>query len=93
MIKPVYSHKYSRALRKSIMKLKRKLLAGLLTLCMTVGMAVPVFAVEGTPLTSAGGELTDSSYYLDQDVTLNGQFDSSGERHSNAGSERFHPAG
>ena len=26
------------------MKLKRKLLAGLLTLCMAVGMAVPAFA-------------------------------------------------
>ena len=29
------------------MKLKRKLLAGLLTLCMTVGMAVPAFAENG----------------------------------------------
>ena len=29
---------------KSVMKLKRKLLAGLLTLCMAVGMAVPAFA-------------------------------------------------
>ena len=29
------------------MKLKRKLLAGLLTLCMTVGMAVPAFAANG----------------------------------------------
>ena len=28
------------------MKLKRKLLAGLLTLCMAVGMAVPAFAGE-----------------------------------------------
>ena len=33
-------------------------------------LPITVFAVEGTPLTSAGGELTDSSYYLDQDVTL-----------------------
>ena len=32
---------------KSIMKLKRKLLAGLLTLCMAVGMAVPAFAANG----------------------------------------------
>ena len=29
------------------MKLKRKLLAGLLTLCMAVGMAVPAFAANG----------------------------------------------
>ena len=29
------------------MKLKRKLLAGLLTLCMAVGMAVPAFAENG----------------------------------------------
>ena len=33
-------------------------------------LPITVFAVEGTPLTSAGGELTDGSYYLDQDVTL-----------------------
>ncbi len=33
-------------------------------------LPITVFAVEGTPLTSAGGKLTDSSYYLDQDVTL-----------------------
>ena len=32
---------------KSVMKLKRKLLAGLLTLCMAVGMAVPAFAANG----------------------------------------------
>ena len=32
---------------KSVMKLKRKLLAGLLTLCMAVGMAVPAFAENG----------------------------------------------
>ena len=32
---------------KSIMKLKRKLLAGLLTLCMAVVMAVPAFAENG----------------------------------------------
>ena len=37
------------------MKLKRKLLAGLLTLCMAVGMAVPAFA--------AGDPLTISFYY------------------------------
>ena len=37
------------------MKLKRKLLAGLLTLCMAVGMAVPAFA--------AGDTLTISFYY------------------------------
>ena len=37
------------------MKLKRKLLAGLLTLCMAVGMAVPAFA--------ANGPLTISFYY------------------------------
>ena len=37
------------------MKLKRKLLAGLLTLCMAVGMAVPAFA--------AGDPLTISVYY------------------------------
>ena len=40
---------------KSVMKLKRKLLAGLLTLCMAVGMAVPAFA--------AGDPLTISFYY------------------------------
>lgn len=33
-------------------------------------LPITVFAVEGTPLTSVGGELTDSSYYLDQNVTL-----------------------
>ena len=56
------------------MKLKRKLLAGLLTLCMAVGMAVPAFAVAGlltlcmavgmaVPAFAAGDPLTISFYY------------------------------
>ena len=46
------------------MKLKRKLLAGLLTLCMAVGMAVPAFAANGPSsgdMSSAWVQLYDSS--------------------------------
>ena len=46
------------------MKLKRKLLAGLLTLCMAVGMAVPAFAENGPSfgdMSSAWVQLYDSS--------------------------------
>ncbi|MFR1804112.1 MAG: LPXTG cell wall anchor domain-containing protein [Faecalispora jeddahensis] len=46
------------------MKLKRKLLAGLLTLCMTVGMAVPAFAANGPSsgdMSAAWVQLYDSS--------------------------------
>ena len=46
------------------MKLKRKLLAGLLTLCMTVGMAVPAFAENGPSsgdMSAAWVQLYDSS--------------------------------
>ena len=38
------------------MKLKRKLLAGLLTLCMAVGMAVPAFAANGP----SSGDMSDA---------------------------------
>ena len=46
------------------MKLKRKLLAGLLTLCMAVGMAVPAFAENGPSsgdMSAAWVQLYDSS--------------------------------
>ena len=46
------------------MKLKRKLLAGLLTLCMAVGMAVPAFAANGPSsgdMSAAWVQLYDSS--------------------------------
>ena len=46
------------------MKLKRKLLAGLLTLCMAVGMAVPAFAANGPSsgdMSYAWVQLYDSS--------------------------------
>lgn len=46
------------------MKLKRKLLAGLLTLCMAVGMAVPAFAANGPSsgdMSAAWVKLYDSS--------------------------------
>lgn len=51
------------------MKLKRKLLAGLLTLCMAVGMAVPAFAENGPSsgdMSSAWVQLYDSrgSYFV-----------------------------
>ena len=49
---------------KSVMKLKRKLLAGLLTLCMAVGMAVPAFAANGPSsgdMSAAWVQLYDSS--------------------------------
>ena len=45
------------------MKLKRKLLAGLLTLCMAVGMAVPAFAENGPSsgdMSAAWVQLDDS---------------------------------
>ena len=50
------------------MKLKRKLLAGLLTLCMAVGMAVPAFAENGPSsgdMSAAWVQLYDSrgSYF------------------------------
>ena len=45
--------------------------AALLSAMLIVGLLpVTAFAVEGTSLTSAGGELTAGSYYLDQNVTL-----------------------
>ncbi len=47
-----------------VMKLKRKLLAGLLTLCMAVGMAVPAFAANGPSsgdMSAAWVQLYDSS--------------------------------
>ena len=56
MIKPVYSHKCYLERRKINHETKaQNFLAGLLTLCMAVGMAVPAFA--------AGDPLTISFYY------------------------------
>ena len=62
------------------MKLKRKLLAGLLTLCMAVGMAVPAFAENGPSsgdMSSAWVQLYDSrgSYFGDVLYSNGGEAD------------------
>ena len=62
------------------MKLKRKLLAGLLTLCMAVGMAVPAFAANGPSsgdMSSAWVKLYDSrgSYFGDVLYSNGGEAD------------------
>ncbi|WP_143482188.1 LPXTG cell wall anchor domain-containing protein [Pseudoflavonifractor sp. An187] len=64
MIKPFIHMNVILKGEKSVMKLKRKLLAGLLTLCMAVGMAVPAFAENGPSsgdMSAAWVQLYDSS--------------------------------
>lgn len=57
------------------MKLKRKLLAGLLTLCMAVGMAVPVFAENGP----SSGDMSSAWVQLVQGETGKFLYSNSGK--------------
>lgn len=58
------------------MKLKRKLLAGLLTLCMTVGMAVPAFAANNGP---TSGDMSSAWVQLVQGETGKFLYSNSGK--------------